>query len=130
MDIPDDQKIVYVKLESDGERLRKMTVDLSSWEKKTWGTFDGDWNDHPMKTFIFEDKADLLGMYAFATEEEDGSYGIVNLGFLANECPIRDLFEWETNYHSDKSPVTAFIIEADRDEKSIIGLIIVVSLRA
>lgn len=111
MPIPDDEKIVYIELESDGQKLRKMTVDLSNFDKMTFGNYDGPWNDHPKKTFIFEDKADLLGIYGYGeVNEENGFVDIVNLGFLANECPIRDLLEWERTYHSDKNPAAAVVM--------------------
>ena len=109
--------------------LRRMTVDLSNFEKMTFGTYDGPWNQHPKKTLIFEDKADLLGIYGYGKVNDDSGFvDIVSLGFLANECPIRDLLEWERTYHSDKNPSSAVLMEIEREGKSVIALILVMAM--
>lgn len=130
--IEDDDKLLMIDLEADGLMLRKMAVHLDSGLTYSFGGYEGPWNSHPRKTFVFEDKWDLLGMVGYISPDNmnshDGEYHLSMLGFLANTCPIIEMIDFERHYKEDMwlMESSAWMDkELETYEKPIIGYIIV-----
>ena len=110
LDIADGDKIVKIKMLADDEKLRGISVHLASGVIETfgapWGTnFVSRKHRHELS-----DKIDLLGLFGYVkrvpagpqtadSESQDirDEY-IVALGFIQNECPTRDVIDYERNF--------------------------------
>ena len=68
--IEDNDKLLMIDLESDGNMLRKMAVHLQNGLSYHFGEYEGPWNSHPRKTFVFEDKWDLIGMVGYVSPDQ------------------------------------------------------------
>ena len=99
LDIEDEDKIMYIDLVADQEKLRGIHVHLASGEKQSWGnTVYTD--ESREKRHDLSDKIDLLGFNAFVKGTPTGSHDdyIVALGLIQNDCPTRDVVDYEVNF--------------------------------
>ena len=130
--IEDDDKLLMIDLEADGNMLRKMAVHLDSGLSYHFGEYSGPWNSHPRKTFVFEDKWSLVGMVGYVSpdnqDSHDGDYHITMLGFLANTCPIIEMIDFERHFRDEmwlKETADGIERELDDYERPIIAYIVV-----
>ena len=110
LDIADDDKIVYIKLLADDEKLRGIHVHLASGVIEIFGAEWGtNFSSRKHRHELF-DKIDLLGLFGYIKRVPAGPQTvnpesqdirdeyIVALGFIQNECPTRDVIDYERNF--------------------------------
>ena len=99
LDIEDEDKIMYIDMVADQEKLRGIHVHLASGNKQSWGNTEVT-SDSREKRHDLSNKIDLLGFNAFVKGTPGGAHDdyIVALGFIQNDCPTRDLIDYEVNF--------------------------------
>ena len=90
---------MYIDLVADQEKLRGIHVHLASGEKQSWGSTVYT-DESREKRYDLSDKIDLLGFNAFVKGTPTGSHDdyIVALGLIQNDCPTRDVVDYEVNF--------------------------------
>mmetsp|Transcript_1628 Transcript_1628/g.2244 ORF Transcript_1628/g.2244 Transcript_1628/m.2244 type:complete len:81 (+) Transcript_1628:316-558(+) len=62
--------------------------------------FGSDSPNTTTETYDFSKKIDLLGVHGMVVPS-DSTHQISNLGFVVNNCPVRDLLDFEQHHKPD-----------------------------
>ena len=115
-------RIVYIDAYTDGQYLRKLKVGLQNNGKfAEFGDFDfGDTEPILMHHEFYDAEIlGIIGTMATRPDDEDMTH-FVDLGFIVNSCPIRDLAGWEARQIREN------ILKNPRVQKTVIGWVLII----
>jgi len=97
MQIDDDDKIAYIEAamvheSSSNPAILRLSVNPLQGEKQEFGNVGNMQKTYITRTFDFKHKSDLLGIFGMVDHETSS---IQTLGVITNECPVRNLLEFE-----------------------------------